>query len=400
MAHTCNRCRTTYESGAFYSGHDYCMSCYVTARQEEEQKKRREEAVAAEAAAKARKEIEKRIVADSLKRRSVGRGSRLEEGLGLRGYVVRGGDSRTIAEKKKKEREEIAKRKQYDDWKKRLGVLRGMRAEKEEQSQPQRARHRMPSVVQVGQEEGFEQPASSLELVIEGPNSPKRNREEAIFGRLELAAKKSLPVSLSIGQKGCKASFAGSNLTSKESHVRLFVSIGDENGKAVECKAVPQECTIAPNEAAEFEVEFDLGEDCARGRLKMAACMKEKAVYLDAAMGRSNTVEMGSNVKTPMQLVYREASAKFIQEEGAILLEFDNVGESGGILSVKSSVTCEGAKAALIRQAKVKGFERKIALKFAPVKKECAGELKVFLAGADANGKGYLLEKSIKRQAR
>lgn len=400
MSHTCNRCRTVYESGSFYGGHDYCMSCYVAVRQEEESKKRREEAVRQEALDKQRREQERKILEGELAKKAAAIAARKKEEKYAKEYFAAGIGAKTVAERKRKNEEEAKKRKQYDDWKQRLEAIKRAREAQQEEAQPQNARRRVrlgePQVVQ--QQDGFEAGHTLSELVIEGPSAPKKKRMEFAAGRLELAVKKGLPVSLSIGQKKNKVSFSASNITAKEAHVKLFASAADSQGKQVELKISPQECAIEPNGAGEFEAEFDLGEGCAKGNFKLSAYAKEKAVYLDAAMGKSNVVEMETNVKTPMQLVYRKGSVEFEEGAGALMLEFDNIGESGGILSAKSKIAYGAQKASLAKQAKIKGYEREIKLEFENAKKEKAQSFKITLVGVDSNGKEYALEREIKEE--
>ncbi|VVB58564.1 Uncharacterised protein [Candidatus Anstonella stagnisolia] len=400
MTHTCNRCRTQYESGAFYNGQDYCMNCYVAVMREDEQKRRKEEAIRAEAAAKVKKEQERRIVEQEIKKREMLE-ERKKEGKGreARSYSVGGlFGSKSVAQKRKEDERELAKRKLYDDWKKRLEMLREARKKNEEENLPQRRRERVHTTANEGvlAQEGVDI-ASMHELVVEGPSHKPLKKIQEMEGRLELTVKKGLPVSVSIGQKGNKAVLLGRNISAHRADVELFAVAEDSQGKRVECEIEPKQCAIEADEKSEFVVRFDLKEDSARGNLKLEAYFRERAIYLEGGLGRSNPVVLETNVKTPMQLEYIKGSAEF-SEKGISLL-FDNSGESGGILSVKSKVECKGESANLKEKKSVKGYEKNIKLEFGLAAGTNADAVKVLLLGVDANGKEYRLVKTIKEKA-
>jgi len=363
---------------------------------EEEQKKRREEALKAEAAAKTRREQERRILEQEMKKREMleERKKKGEKDGAGRSYRMGGwAGAKSAVEKRKEDEKELAKRRLYDNWKKRLEMLREARR-KEEKDVPQRKRERVHTTKDDGVivHEGLDI-ASMHELVVEGP-SHKTAKVQEMGGRLELSVKKGLPVSLSIGQKKNRAVLLGSNISAHRSDVELFAVVQDAEGKRAECKIEPKQCAIEPNENAEFEIQFDLEEDAARGNLKLEAYLKERAVYLEGGIGRSNPVNLETNVKTPMQLEYKKGSAKFYEE--GISLAFDNIGESGGILNVKSKVEYGGESAELKKKKTVKGYEKNIVLEFGYLKKTDAQAIGIFLVGVDANGKEYRLVKTIK----
>ncbi len=112
-------------------------------------------------------------------------------------------------------------------------------------------------------------------------------------------------------------------------------------------------------------------------------------------------MQLSCDVKTPLDLEYRKKSASFMRKDGTLFLslQFDNKGESGGLLSTKSSVGYGGEtrqlRANLAQQAKIKGMQKKAGLLFSPPKEASLEKLSFDLVGVDSNGKPYKLQKTI-----
>jgi len=116
-------------------------------------------------------------------------------------------------------------------------------------------------------------------------------------------------------------------------------------------------------------------------------------------------VNLTSEIKTPMELAYIAKSCRFERLESGgpvLILVFENKGESGGILSTKSSAGYGNdsgmLRAALPERVKIKGRQKKVELKFAPAQEVAVELLALELLGVDSNGKEYKLQKTIKEK--
>jgi len=162
------------------------------------------------------------------------------------------------------------------------------------------------------------------------------------------------------------------------------------------------QCTLDADSEQQFAVKFDLLEDVATGPLSFVANLRENAVYVDRPSAKSAPVTMTSQVKTPMELVYLPGSARFEERDGetALCAAFENRGETGGILSVRSGASygSEGKllHAPLAEKVKIRGLQKKTELAFAPAQKAPLEMLAFELLGNDANGKEYKLQKSFR----
>jgi hypothetical protein len=216
---------------------------------------------------------------------------------------------------------------------------------------------------------------------------------------LSLSVAAGLPVSLSVGQKQVQVALLGKNASAAPMAVSVDASVLDSQKSPIASKPEPRTCTIGPEGESQIKVAFDLPEDAARGMLTFTALLKENAIYIGGKQAaESNAVSLSSQVKSPMDLQYKQGSAAF--EPGALVLTFQNVGESGGILETSSSVTCfsqggEGRKSTLSARTKVKGGEKGIRLAFAPAEGMQISRLELSISGTDSNGKPYSLKRKI-----
>ncbi len=388
MARRCDRCRAEYESGADYGGHDYCMTCYTMVRREDERK--REEA---EKLRQQKIEYRKEQMREDIRR--------AEKARGRQGREAAAESARQEAASDRKRRdaqpEEIRKRQKLPETVCHYAV--------ESSAPPQiftpLLKRKKP--LHAPEQHRPEEPVS---LSLRPATVPKKERR---MGRgvlpdqqpLSLSIASGLPVSLSVGQRSVQVLLIGKNASASPIAVVAEVSILDSQKAAVASKAEPRTCAIEPGGESRINVAFDLPEDVARGMLSFTALLKENAVYIDRPSAQSNAVSLSSQVKSPMELQYRRGSVAF--KEGALLLTFDNVGESGGILEKSSSVTCFsqesiGKKAALTARAKVKGGEKGVTLSFAPADEAPISRLELDLAGTDSNGKPYSLKRKISKK--
>jgi len=214
---------------------------------------------------------------------------------------------------------------------------------------------------------------------------------------LSLSVSEGLPVSLSVGQKQVQVLLIGKNSSVSPMPSGIEASITDSQNAPVQYKPDPRSGTIDPEGESKFKIIFDLPEDVARGRLTFSAVLKENAIYVDRQPAKSNSVSLSSQVKSSMDLQYVKASARL--EDGALALEFKNVGESGGILETSSWLEFADDKgnpsrASLTQRTKVKGGQKGILLLFSPAQM-APSSFTIDLAGKDSNGKAYSLKKKI-----
>jgi hypothetical protein len=167
----------------------------------------------------------------------------------------------------------------------------------------------------------------------------------------------------------------------------------------------PTQFTFEQGGKGNFSAEFDLRDEVATGTLTLTAQLKENAIYVDRQPAKSNSVVLESKVKTPMDLEYKKGTAAFVEEKGGaavLCCTFYNKGESGGTLNLKSSVGYgkEGKmkRASLVEKVKIKGMQKKVELKFAPVEKLPVALMVFELLGMDSNGKPYKGQKTLKEK--
>jgi hypothetical protein len=383
MTRRCDRCRAEYESGADFGGHDYCMTCYVKLKHEEEHKRASAEKLLQQKTDYRRQQIRQQYIEGASRRQ-------VEEDTSRRDLEVKKRlPSQDEAEMRKrmKWRMDLTKRRSQDSETQRIFVpidktkmLISVPASQKKDERATYAARLMPH-------------APKKE---EGKKAKKPNLPEKSSITLSVAA--GLPVSLSIGQRQVSVVLLGKNSSAAQVAVSLAASVLDSQKSTVSFQAEPRNCTIEPEGEAKFKLGFDLPQDVARGRLALSACLKENAVYLDRQSAKSNSVELSSQVKTPPDLQYVRGSAHLAGD--ALILVFNNVGESGGILEPNSSLKyflggAAGKKASIAQRTKMKGGEKGIALSFSPVGAERISRLEIDLAGKDSNGKPYSLKRKI-----
>ena len=389
MTRRCDRCRTEYESGADYGGHDYCMTCYSRVKQEEAQKR-----AEAERLKEQKLEYLHRQLHDDYARQDKERERKARE-------VAE--ESRRLAlldSNKKREDQEEKMRKLM---KIRIDLTKyRVHAGDAPQIFTPLGRKKKPASAQAQQKKD-EWATYAARAKKHGASDekkkPKPQAKPIEQAKLSLSVSAGLPVSLSVGQKQVQVFLVGTNASAAPVAAGLEVSILDSQKIAVASKSEPRTCTIEPEGESKIKVAFDLPEDAARGMLSFTALLKENAVYIDKQAVQSNAVSLSSQVKSSMDLQYKQGSA--LSGPGALTLAFNNVGESGGILEMSSSVTCfsqesVGKKSTLSGRTKVKGGEKGILLSFAPPFEGGISRLELNLAGTDSNGKPYSLKRKIK----
>lgn len=421
MTHRCDRCRATYESGAFYNGHDYCMTCYNSIKQEAERKLRLEQQKAQRMA-----EEKRRYAQDSYMRDRAEEMRKQHEELRRRELAKEKDRVKELMERKK---EEMRLRWGTQDANRRHESIQGMysaqaksRVSVEEELKKRMAWDTMGKAVSseggavpLGKQKrkvaarvyrdepdtGYSPMNAPEEFRIEEKGAQKKDDEAA---SVELSVKAGLPVSLSIGQKGVKVALVGRNQSMKSINAEVFVSVFDSKKKPIEPKVEPKKFRLDAQGEKDVAAEFDLKEETEKGPLSFEAYIREDAFYINEVAGRSDPVLLHSQVKTPMDMQYKAGSAKVSQEEAGLFLclTFDNKGESGGLLSKKSKamkyMDDTREEYPLAAETKVKGMEKNVILKFAAEANEVPEKFVILLVGVDSNGKPYEKKMEIKKK--
>lgn len=399
MAHTCNRCRTSYESGGFYGGHDYCVTCVVRVQEEERQQKAEEK----------RREQEIRLIQGKKKEELIHR--MLEEKQRRhQGELKR--EAEIIEEKKERE---IALQKIRAAGAKDVGRQRhdwNITIAKPPGQQTQTA-----DVIGAGQPKKLAplpRPPSGTQMpgrrhILERPEEAAKKKREKAKEKVavSLVLKDGLPVSLSVGQTGIKTQFIAKNTSTKKLTLEFSVVIEDSKKKRIVPVLEPKQCVLEPDSEVPMRADFDLPVETETGPLAFTAQLHENAIYVDREGAKSEPIVLTSQVKTPMWLEYRPGSAEFEkQEDGtlALALVFENTGETGGFLFPRSSVGYglerKMKRAALTGKTKIKGKQKKARLVFSPAEETAIDFLVFDLTGTDANGKEFKLQKSINVKGR
>ena len=398
MAHTCNRCRTSYESGGFYGGHDYCNTCFVRVQEEEKQKKAEER----------KRELEVRFLQEKRK-----------EELARKEQAER---QRWEQEKLRREHEQAEQERRAEALQKiRIAGAKDIGKPKHNWditiSKPPEQQTQTADIVGAGQAKRklalppapkarTEMPGRRQMLVHTEIAQPKRREKPKAIVAVSLAVKDGLPVSLSVGQKGIRTLFTAKNTTAKKLTLEFAVAIEDSKKKQIAPRLEPKQCTLEPGAEAPMRAEFDLPDGMATGPLAFTAQLRENAIYVDREEAKSEPIAMTSQIKTPMELEYLPGGEKFEKQgDGTLLLvlAFENRGESGGFLLPRSTVGYgkENAmkRANLAAKTKIKGMQKKAELRFSPAEKTGMDFLVFDLQGMDANGKEYGLQASVKVRA-
>ncbi|MCX8198176.1 MAG: hypothetical protein N3F07_03220 [Candidatus Micrarchaeota archaeon] len=376
MPHTCNRCRTQYEIGMFDSGHDYCMTCYVRI-QEERRKKAEQE----------RREQEKR---EAKKQKLI---SEIEAKL----YEQRKESEHTNPQRVFMSGADLKRMRHFG-----VGEIYAQKKEAHEKPLPEQIKH--PSIYAASALKKSLPPAKAdRDYAGSSPIMHMNIPQEEDEGNITISAIQGLPVSLSCGQKNIQVLLAGKNGTGRKINAELVHSLADSSGKSVEARAQPEKFSLEPGAEQEIKIEFSLPESARSGPLVLNAYIRETAAYVDRQPAKSQPLQLTSEVKTPMELAYIPKSSRLasIGEAMALQMDFQNLGESGGILSMKSNVRFgqnDSQLAWLTKKAKIKGKQKRITLEFAPVKKTEIQILWLELLGVDSNGKEYSLKKVIEEK--
>jgi len=369
------------------------MTCYVAVKQEVDIKRRKEELLNQQKIELQKQHLREQYVKDGMVRQ-------LQEHKAAEERVQQG----LLAERKKRDEQGAEMRKRMK-WRIDLEKYRVHENESPHFSVSS-AKRKKPVPGPIPQKKG-ELATYAPRLLQHGKKAEGRKKAKpmplAIKPALSLSVASSLPVSLSIGQAQVSARLLGKNSSASSIAAGLEVSVLDSQNAAIAAKLEPRACTLEPEGTSEFKVTFDLPEDVARGRLTLASCLKENAIYIDKQAAQSNGVLLSSQVKSPMNLVYVPGSAA--SEEGNLVLAFKNTGESGGILETSSWAAYfsqEGTetKAMLASRTKVKGGEKGIKLVFAPAGGAVPPAFRLHLVGTDSNGKPYLLKQNIAEKSK
>ena len=218
------------------------------------------------------------------------------------------------------------------------------------------------------------------------------------FGQIDslhLELQKSLPVSLSQGQKEITCALLGTNPGEKPLSCTLAAALQDSKKKSLDIDISPASADMAGDSKAAFEIKFDLKDDTPPGPLTLSAT-------LQSGNASSNAISSLSNVKTPLDLLYIKNSARLGGKlDNFIILEFDNIGDSGGMLMLASHVDFEDGQGVrksgkLSQVVKVRGLEKGVLLLFGPLgMNQAFSGLSYSLAGVDSNGKPYKKEGKI-----
>ncbi len=438
MPRRCDKCRTDYESGMQYGGHDYCMTCYVKIKQDEDAKRRKEELRRDEIRKKKETDLREKLEAESRERNERIRKDALGSGAyGYGGTAVgrRGGDGEgggpwhnRMMERRDKAADDKRKREIAEET--LFTQAQGEMLKKNEE-EAWRKHNWSVSVDKQGEATRKEKEAGKGRQILEtaaGRNAfaigylpqraakPEPPEERVHHGRgmgldsaeqpaLTLQATRGLPVSLSAGQKGNLVLLAGRNRSQQKLAVELLATLVDSGGRKIGIRLEPGKCAIDTGSEAAFSVKFDLKEDTPRGAMAFTGQLKETAIYVDREGGQSEVLRLDCVVKTPLELEYKRKSAAFEEEDGKLRLSlaFENKGESGGILSPRSGVSYgeEGRRlrASLSEKAKIKGREKNVLLKFLAEKESTLEKITLDLSGVDSNGKPYKLQKTIAEKA-
>ncbi|HQT45482.1 MAG TPA: zinc ribbon domain-containing protein, partial [Candidatus Micrarchaeota archaeon] len=218
------------------------------------------------------------------------------------------------------------------------------------------------------------------------------------FGQIEslhLELQKSLPVSLSQGQKEITCALLGTNPGGKPLSSTLAATLQDSKKKSIDIDISPASADMAGYSKVAFEIKFDLKDDTPTGPLMLSAALR-------SGPASSNAISALANVKTPLDLAFIQNSARLGGKlDNFIILEFDNIGESGGLLMLDSHVDFadgQGVRKSgkLSDVVKVKGLEKGVLLLFGPFgMNQAFSGLSYSLAGVDSNGKPYKKEGKI-----
>lgn len=399
MGRRCDKCRVEYESGVDYGGKDYCMTCYIRVREEEAKKKKDEIELLR------RREADRQRVRERSDERSAYAKQKMRDELERKLYELKKSDLILKSSPDRKKAEEEMRKRAYYGWRPKWDRAKAVEA---------------PATAVEGRRRSSVLSAPAPKMAPEKPYMPQQQAsagftahlppEESEIVRVAVSVTKGLPVSLSVGQKENTVIFSGKNESSKKITLELAVSIADFKKRAVDAVVDPKQQTLGIYGEGQFAVKFDLKDDTPTGPLTLSAQLKENAVYVDRQAAKSETLTLQSQVKTPLELVYRRA-AKFEGKGGelALCLLFENVGESGGLLSRQSSAVygSEGhmIPSKLLKQAKVKGKQKKVELQFGPAEKCGLQRISFELFGVDSNGKEYkkqetVLEKEEKKKGK
>ena len=377
MVHTCNRCRAHYEIGMFDSGHDYCMTCYVRIKEEKAKKQKQELYEQQKKDAKKQhliNELETKLY-ERRKQNAIARPERI---------VMSGSDLRKV---------------------RRFGIGGELVAapglpETHMPGHSRKALSHLPILKKPGEDRTELPDYKPIGSTVHS-NAAAEDEEGAII----LKTTAGLPVSLSLGQRNISVVLNGKSEAKKRMSLEFMASAVDSKKKSITLKLEPGKCTLEPGAEQQLKITFDVPEDAGTGPMALTAYLRENAVYVDRPAAKSGTVSLSSELKTPMELAYLAGSCRFEKlEEGqnALVLAFENKGESGGTLSTKSSVGYGSAesmqRAGLIEKARIKGKQKKAELRFAPANPATIEKLALELLGADSNGKEYALRRTVKER--
>jgi hypothetical protein len=208
-----------------------------------------------------------------------------------------------------------------------------------------------------------------------------------------------LPMFLSCGQKNILVKLKGKNKSNEKISAEIFATALDAKKRKINLNFEPKIATLEQEEEKNFLINFDLPENISHGTFTFSAYIQETTVYIDKPQKKSNEVLLNSTILVPMNLGYKGFEFEKINEETYLVIQFENLGEAGGIITTASKIKYgdekEEIEAKLVNETKVKGKEKDIKLNFYPAKELNIKFLKISLFGTESTGKNYQQNYSI-----
>jgi hypothetical protein len=204
---------------------------------------------------------------------------------------------------------------------------------------------------------------------------------------------------LSCGQKNILVKLKGKNKANEKISAEIFATALDAKKRKINLNFEPKIATLEQEEEKNFLINFDLPENISPGTFTFRAYIQETTIYIDKPQKKSNEVLLNSTILVPMNLGYKGFEFEKINEETYLVIQFENLGEAGGIITTASKIKYgdekEEIEAKLVNETKVKGREKDIKLNFYPAKELNIKFLKISLFGTESTGKNYQQNYSI-----
>ncbi|VVC00230.1 Uncharacterised protein [uncultured archaeon] len=265
----CFRCKVEFSSGMLHHGHEYCTTCYLRITQDEAAKKRREETMKRmrdDARRKAATEITRRQHAPAVPQaKPLPPKAKPKHAVHRFGHITPAHSSPAL---------------------------------------PHHPSHAPAHGLSYGTVAKVQQTVAGQHALRPGKKETSHRQQHGFFAgssesspKLSLEALSGLPEALQRGQNGVTLLFKGLNMNAKPSSVTLEVHITDSKGKKIAPSLSPEKCTLEAIGEGKFSAAFDIPADAATGALKLTAVLRENAYHIDPSMGRSNKLELASQIK-------------------------------------------------------------------------------------------------------